>query len=111
VEDAAEGIALAAERYNESEPVNLGSACEISIKELVELIAELTDFEGRIVWDVTQPNGQPRRCLDTSHAENAFGFRARMKFAEGLDRTIEWYRHSLLLKDDAHQLAHVSKVC
>ncbi len=86
VEDAAEGIILAAERYNESEPVNLGSACEIGIKDLVELIAKLTDFEGRIVWDLTKPNGQPRRCLDTSHAEKAFGFRARMNFAEGLDR-------------------------
>ena len=96
VEDAAEGILLAAERYDGSEPVNLGSSKEISIKELVELIAKLTGFVGRIVWDPSKPNGQPRRCLDTSRAQEAFGFRAGMMFEEGLNRTIEWYRNSLV---------------
>ncbi len=95
VEDAAEGILLAAERYNDSEPVNLGSSCEISIKDLVNLIAKGTAFEGRIEWDTSKPNGQPRRCLDTSRAEKAFGFRARIKFEEGLNDTIAWYRSSL----------------
>ncbi len=91
VEDAVEGIILAAERYNESEPVNLGSSHEISIKDLVEIIAKLTAFGGRIVWDTSKPNGQPRRCLDTSRAEKGFGFRAKTLFMEGLGRTIEWY--------------------
>jgi GDP-L-fucose synthase len=103
VEDAAEGIVLAAERYNESEPVNLGSSNEIGIKDLVELIVQLTDFKGRIVWDATKPNGQPRRCLDTSRAEKAFGFRARTSFSEGLDRTIEWYRESFPFQGDSRQ--------
>lgn len=94
VEDAAEGILLAAERYNESEPVNLGSAFEISIKDLVELIARLTGFQGRIVWDTTKPNGQPRRKLDTSRAKEKFGFEARTPFEEGLRKTIEWYESS-----------------
>jgi len=91
VEDAAEGIILAAERYDDSESVNLGSSHEISIKELIEVIAGLTAFDGRIVWDTSKPNGQPRRCLDTSRAEKAFGFRATTVFVEGLARTIEWY--------------------
>jgi len=91
VEDAAEGILLAAERYNQSEPVNLGSAFEISIKDLVELVARLTGFAGNIVWDTSKPNGQPRRKLDTSRAERAFGFKAQIQFEEGLRRTIEWY--------------------
>jgi GDP-L-fucose synthase len=91
-EDAAEGIILAAERYNVSEPVNLGSGQEISIKDLAELIARLTDFDGTLVWDTTKPNGQPRRALDVSRAEALFGFRAKMPFEEGLRRTIEWYR-------------------
>jgi GDP-L-fucose synthase len=94
VEDAAEGILLAAERYNKSEPVNLGSAFEISIKDLTEIIARLTGFEGRIVWDTTKPNGQPRRKLDTSRAEREFGFRSQMTFEEGLRRTIEWYERA-----------------
>jgi GDP-L-fucose synthase len=97
VEDAAEGILLAAERYDDSEPVNLGSSSEISIRELVELIAHLTGFEGRITWDRTKPNGQPRRCLDTSRARSRFGFETRTNFAVGLDRTIQWYRDSLLI--------------
>jgi GDP-L-fucose synthase len=92
VEDAAEGILLAAERYNQSEPVNLGSAFEISIKDLAETIARLTGFEGQIVWDTSQPNGQPRRKLDTSRAECEFGFKAQMTFEEGLRREVEWYK-------------------
>jgi len=91
VEDAAEGILLAAERYNESEPVNLGSAFEISIKDLAELIVKLTGFSGRIEWDTSQPNGQPRRKLDTSRAKERFGFEARVRFEEGLRKTIEGY--------------------
>jgi GDP-L-fucose synthase len=95
VDDAAEGILLAAERYNDSLPVNLGSGYEISIKELVETIAELTDFTGRILWDTTKPNGQPRRKLDTSRAERAFGFQASTDFATGLARTVAWYRQQM----------------
>lgn len=91
VEDAAEGIVLAAERYDRPEPVNLGSGSEISIRELVELIARLTGFQGRILWDPTKPNGQPRRSLDTSRA-SAFGFKAKTPLEEGLRRTIAWYR-------------------
>jgi GDP-L-fucose synthase len=92
VEDAAEAIVLAAERYDDLEPVNLGSGFEISIKDLVELIAELTGFDGAIEWDTTKPDGQPRRCLDVSRAERSFGFRARTDFREGLRHTIAWYR-------------------
>lgn len=91
VEDAAEGILLAAEHYDKSDPVNLGSAFEISIKDLVELIARLTGFGGKIVWDTTKPNGQPRRKLDTSRAEQEFGFRSQVSFEQGLRRTIDWY--------------------
>ena len=94
VEDAAEGILLAAERYNRSEPVNLGSAQEVSIKNLAELIARLAGFEGKFVWDPSKPNGQPRRALDVHRAEQYFGFRAQMPFEEGLRRTIEWYRQN-----------------
>jgi GDP-L-fucose synthase len=92
--DAAEGILLAAERYNDSEPVNLGSGMEISIKDLVELIVKLTEFEGKIVWDESKPDGQPRRALDTQRAYDFFGFKAQMTFEEGLRRTIEWYREN-----------------
>jgi len=92
VEDAAEAILLASERYNKSEPVNIGAGFEISIKDLVELIAKLTGFQGRIIWDKTKPNGQPRRRLDTTKAEEEFGFRAETSFEVGLKRTIEWYR-------------------
>ena len=91
VEDAAEGIVLATERYNKSDPVNIGAGFEISIKELVDLIVKLTGFKGKIVWDVTKPDGQPRRCLDTSRAEKEFGFKAETGFEDGLKRTIEWY--------------------
>ena len=92
VEDAAEAILLAAERYNDPEPVNLGSGEEISIRDLAERIARLVGFEGRIVWDTTRPNGQPRRGLDTSRARERFGFVAGTSLAEGLRRTVEWYR-------------------
>ena len=92
VEDAAEGICLAAERYDGAEPVNLGAGFEITIKDLTEQIARLTGFTGRIVWDPNLPDGQPRRSLDTSRAERMFGFRARTPFEVGLQRTIEWYR-------------------
>ncbi|HMD90233.1 MAG TPA: GDP-L-fucose synthase [Anaerolineaceae bacterium] len=94
VEDAAEAIVLAAERYNGPEPVNIGSGREISIKDLTNLIARLTGFTGKIVWDTSKPNGQPRRALDTSRAEQYFGFKAKTPFEEGLRRTIEWYRQS-----------------
>jgi GDP-L-fucose synthase len=94
VEDAAEGIALAAERYDKPEPVNLGAGFEITIRELAERIAALTGFSGRIVWDAGKPDGQPRRMLDTSRARSEFGFQARTSFDDGLRRTIEWYRHS-----------------
>jgi GDP-L-fucose synthase len=93
VEDAAEGILLATERYNKSEPVNLGSDLEISIQDLAELIGRLTGFKGKIIWDKSKPDGQPRRRLNTTRAEREFGFKARMDFAEGLKRTIEWYRN------------------
>ena len=92
VEDAARGILMAAEHYNGPEPVNLGSGYEISIKDLAELIARLTGFNGRIVWDTSKPNGQPRRALDTTRAKEWFGFQAEMPFEEGLKRTIDWYR-------------------
>ena len=92
VEDAAEGIMLAAEKYNDSEPVNLGSGYEISIKDLVELIARLTEFKGSLIWDASKPNGQPRRALNTNRARNYFGFQAKMVFEEGLKKTIEWFR-------------------
>jgi GDP-L-fucose synthase len=91
VRDAAEGIALAAEKYDGSEPVNLGSHFEISIKDLVTLIARLSRFTGRIVWDATKPNGQPRRKLDVTRAEKYFGFRAGTDFETGLRETIAWY--------------------
>jgi len=92
VDDAAEGIVGAAARYSSEEPVNLGSGQEISIAALTELIAELVGFSGEIVWDTTKPDGQPRRWLDTSRAERAFGFRASTKLRDGLERTIDWYR-------------------
>jgi len=94
VEDAAEGILLAAEKYDQPDPVNLGSGREISIKNLVEIIAHHTGFNGKLVWDTTKPNGQPRRGLDVSRAESRFGFKASMPFDEGLRRTVEWYRQN-----------------
>ena len=92
VDDAAEGILLATQRYDKPDPVNLGSGMEISIAELARMIAEMTGFRGRIVWDTRLPNGQLRRCLDTCRAEREFGFRATTSFAAGLRRTIDWYR-------------------
>jgi GDP-L-fucose synthase len=92
--DAAEGIITAAEKYNGSEPVNLGSGMEISIKDLVNLIVKLTGFEGKIVWDASKPDGQPRRALDTQRAYEYFGFKAQMTFEEGLRNTIEWFKEN-----------------
>jgi len=91
-EDAAEGIALATMRYNSSDPVNIGSSFEISIKDLTETIARLCDFEGDVVWDTSKPNGQPRRKLDTTRAKERFGFEAKTDFEEGLKKTIAWYK-------------------
>ena len=92
VEDAAEGILLATEKYNKPEPVNLGSGSEITIKALAELVAEVVGFEGKIRWDPSKPDGQPRRCLDTSRAEAEFSFKARTSLKVGLKTTIDWYR-------------------
>jgi GDP-L-fucose synthase len=91
-DDAAEGILLAAERYNKSEPVNIGAGFEIAIKDLAALIASLCDYQGRIVWDASKPNGQPRRRLDVSRAEREFGFKAKKDFRAGLVETIAWYK-------------------
>jgi len=94
VEDAAEGILLATEKYNDSEPVNLGSGFEISIKDLVHLIADLTGYQGSFRWDTSKPNGQPRRCLDTNRALKSFGFKAQVSFEEGLKHTVAWYQEN-----------------
>lgn len=94
VEDAAEGILLASERYNDSDPVNLGSGFEISIKDLVEKIAAITGYTGSFIWNKSQPNGQPRRALDTQRAYERFGFRAAMGFDEGLTRTANWFEQN-----------------
>jgi GDP-L-fucose synthase len=94
VDDAAEGIALAAERYDGAEPVNLGTGQEIAIREVVERIAELTGFRGEIRWDSTKPDGQRRRSLDTTRAREWFGFEARMPWQEGLQRTIAWFERN-----------------
>jgi GDP-L-fucose synthase len=94
VEDCAEGLLLAAERYDGGEPVNLGTGVETSIRELAETIAELTGFDGRLVWDATMPNGQPRRQLDATRARELFGFTAQTTLRDGLERTISWYRES-----------------
>ena len=95
VEDAAEAIVLATEKYNKSDPINIGAGFEIPIKELVELIVEITGFKGRIIWDASKPDGQPRRMLDTAKAFKEFGFKAKTDFREGLKKTIEWYKNSL----------------
>ena len=94
VEDGAEGIILATEKYDKPEPVNLGSGQEISIKDLVELISQLMNFKGEIHWDSSKPDGQPRRRVDSSRAEKEFGFVAKTDFEEGLKRTIKWYREN-----------------
>jgi GDP-L-fucose synthase len=93
VEDAAEGIVLATEQYNKSEPVNIGNGFEIKIKDLVNLIVEMTGFKGKITWDHSKPDGQPRRMLDTSRAKHEFGFEASVNLEAGLRRTIEWHRN------------------
>lgn len=91
--DAARGIVIATQNYNSHEPINLGTNLEISIKDLTELICELMGFKGELVWETDKPNGQPRRCLDTSKAKEAFGFTAQMDLRQGLQETINWYRH------------------
>jgi GDP-L-fucose synthase len=92
VEDAADAICLAADSYEKSEPVNIGAGFEISIKDLTELIAGLVGFPGKIVWDTSKPDGQPRRLLDTSKAMKEFGFKAATDLSTGLNKTIDWYR-------------------
>lgn len=94
VEDAADGIVTAAEKYNGSEPVNLGSGYEISIKDLAEMVCRMTGFQGKLVWDTTKPNGQPRRGLDVSRAKEYFGWSAQMPFEEGMRRTIDWFKQN-----------------
>jgi GDP-L-fucose synthase len=96
VDDCVEGLVLAAERYDGEEPVNLGTGVETSIRETAELVAEIVGFEGEIVWDTSMPNGQPRRRLDASRAEQLFGFRAATPLREGLERTVAWYRSAVL---------------
>jgi GDP-L-fucose synthase len=91
VEDCAEAITLAAQKYDKPDPVNLGAGFEISIKDLAELIGELAGFDGKIVWDAAKPDGQPRRMLDTGRALKEFGFKARTDFRAGLKKTIDWY--------------------
>lgn len=95
VDDAAEGIVLATERYEDADPVNLGMGFEISVRDLVNEIVSLTGFHGRVDWDTSKPDGQPRRMLDTSRARERFGFEARTNFRDGLRRTIEWYEETL----------------
>lgn len=95
VEDAAEGIILATEKYNESDPMNLGSGFEISIRDLARLISELIGYDGEIVWDATKPDGQPRRMLDVTRARDRLDFRPRVSLEEGLKRTIDWYRSNI----------------
>jgi GDP-L-fucose synthase len=92
VEDCVDGLVLAAERYDGPEPVNLGAGKEISIRELAELVAEVVGFQGKIVWDTSMPNGQPRRSIDASRARELFGFEARTELRDGLERTVAWYR-------------------
>jgi GDP-L-fucose synthase len=94
VEDAADGIVTAAEKYNGAEPVNLGTGYEISIKELAEIVCRTVGFQGRLVWDTTKPNGQPRRGLDVSRAQSYFGWHAQVPFEEGMRRTIEWFKQN-----------------
>ncbi len=94
VEDAAAAIILAMEKYDKSEPVNLGAGFEISIRDLTNLIVELTGFQGKVVWDDTKPDGQPRRMLDTARALKEFGFNAATSFREGLQKTMDWYKEN-----------------
>ncbi|HYA77306.1 MAG TPA: GDP-L-fucose synthase [Verrucomicrobiae bacterium] len=99
VEDAAEGIIMATEKYDKADPVNLGTGREITIKDLVILIAHLTNFGGQIVWDTSKPDGQPRRCLDTTRAKREFGFESKTSFVSGLQKTIEWYKQTRVRSD------------
>ncbi|MEO0808909.1 MAG: NAD-dependent epimerase/dehydratase family protein, partial [Cyanobacteria bacterium J06643_4] len=96
--DAARGIVLATQRYSDAAPVNLGTNSEISIRDLAELICEVMGFEGELDWQTDKPNGQPRRCLDTERAKQAFGFEAQTDFREGLKATVEWYRQNAILQ-------------
>jgi GDP-L-fucose synthase len=98
VKDAAEGILQAAEKYNGAEPVNLGTGEEISIRELAKLIAAQVQFTGELVWDTARPNGQPRRCLDTTRAKKLFGFEARWRLRDGIAQTVDWYLHNRAAK-------------
>jgi len=104
VDDCARGIAMAAYRYDKPDPVNLGAGFEITIRDLAETIRRLVGFEGELAWDETKPDGQPRRCLDTSRAAAEFGFRAAMSFEEGLRKTIEWWRESLRVPSATHKI-------
>ena len=99
-EDAARGIVMATQHYSDPEPVNLGTGYEITIKDLVELICELMEFKGELIWETDKPNGQPRRCLDTERAKNAFGFTAQIDFHQGLETTIAWYRHKANISEN-----------
>ena len=91
VEDCAEAVVLATEKYDKPDPVNIGAGFEISIKDLAEKIKDIIGFKGKVVWDITKPDGQQRRCLDTSKAYDEFGFKAEVSFDEGLKKTIDWY--------------------
>jgi GDP-L-fucose synthase len=102
VEDAAEAIILSAEKYNKPEPINIGAGFEISIEDLVHLIGKLTGFKGEIIWDTSKPDGQPRRCLDTSRAKEEFGFTAQISLEEGLARTIAWYKSNHSIFPSSH---------
>jgi len=108
VEDCAEAIIAATQRYNKAEPINVGSGQEISIRSLSKKIADLTGFGGRLLWDASQPNGQPRRRLDVDRAQREFGFRARTSFDDGLERTIHWYRYSFLPQSSGSETYDVS---
>ena len=99
VEDCADAVRLATERYNASSPINIGAGFEITIQDLLGLIVTLTGYQGRVVWDTSKPDGQPRRMLDTTKAE-AFGFKAKTDFKTGLQRTIEWYREQRTISSD-----------
>ncbi|MEO1445184.1 MAG: NAD-dependent epimerase/dehydratase family protein, partial [Cyanobacteria bacterium J06635_11] len=96
--DAARGIVLATQKYSDAAPVNLGTNSEISIRDLAELICDVMGFDGELVWQTDKPNGQPRRCLDTERAKQAFGFEAKTDFREGLQKTVEWYRKNPILQ-------------
>jgi nucleoside-diphosphate-sugar epimerase len=111
VEDAARAIVLATERYNDSEPVNIGSGREVLIRDLVELIAELCGYDGELRWDHSKPDGQPRRCLDTSRARERFGFTATTSLEDGLRQTIRWYEEHRSSQAPVEQPSAGSAVC